>query len=92
MRSLFPLLLVLTACNEPIIEPSEEAILSRSMCIVLQVESGERYEITNLSDFVDLSTLDLPQAVRVKYKETAPNPSICQMFEFIELKKLELED
>ncbi len=92
MRYLIPLLLVLTACNEPIIEPSAEAILYQFMCIVLQVESGERYEITNLSDFVDLSTLDLPQAVRVKYKEAGPNPSICMMFEFIELKKLELED
>lgn len=92
MRYLVPLLLVLTACNEPIIEPSEEATLTRFMCIVLQVESGEHYEITNLSDFVDLSTLELPKSVRVKYKEADPNPSLCMMFEFIELKKLELED
>ena len=92
MRYLIPLLLVLTACNEPIIEPGEEATLTRFMCIVLQVESGEQYEITNLSDFVDPSTLDLPQAVRVEYKEAGPNPSVCMMFEFIELQKLELEN
>ena len=93
MRYFIPLLLLLFAsCNEPLFRLKEDATLTWSFCIVLELDSGERYEITNLDDFVDPSSLDLPKRVRVSYEEVS-SASFCMVGRgFLELCSLELED
>lgn len=93
MHYFIPLLLILFAsCNEPLFRSKEKATLTWSICIVLELDSGERYEITNLDDFVDPSSLDLPQRVLVSYDEVS-SASFCMVGRgFVELCSLELED
>ena len=93
MRNFIPsLLLLFASCNEPLFRFKEEATLTWSICIVLELDSGERYEITNLDDFVDPSSLHLPQTVRVSYDEVN-SASFCMVGRgFVELCSLELED
>ena len=93
MRYFIPALLLLFAsCNEPLFRSKEKATLTWSICIVLELDSGERYEITNLDDFVDPSFLDLPQTVLVSYDEISSASFCMSGIGFVEICSLELED